>query len=182
MNGVGVTMAKKRQDGSPVEPGPRDVGATERSGGSEPPRSGGAPTSRPEPRLADSPVPNPEFIPKATRRRHTAEFKSRIVREADACTEPGAIGALLRREGIYSSLLSVWRRERDSRELDGFAPKKRGRKSNDPRDAEIERLKRETERLQERLRIAEAVCNAQKKVAEILGITLAKPENDGRPS
>jgi transposase-like protein len=121
-------------------------------------------------------------VPKATRRRYTAEFKSRVVREADACTKTGEIGALLRREGIYSSLLTTWRRERDSRELDGFAPKKRGRKPNDPRDAEIERLKRETERLQERLRIAECICEAQKKVAQILGITLAKPESDGRPS
>lgn len=182
MNGTAVETPVKHRDVDVVDPGPPDVGAPERSGGSEPPRSGGAPTSRPAPQPAEGPVPDPEFVPRATRRRYDAAFKSRVLREADACKKPGEISALLRREGIYSSLLSVWRRERERRDLATFAPKKRGRKPNDPLLAENERLLRETERLQERLRIAELICEAQKKVAQILGITLAKPANDERPS
>ena len=182
MNGTAVETPLKHRDRDVVDPGPPDAGGPERSGASEPPRSGGAPTSRPEPQAAEGPVPDPEFVPRASRRRYDAAFKARVLREADACKKPGEIGALLRREGIYSSLLSVWRRERERRDLDAFQPKKRGRKPTDPRDVENERLRRENERLQERLRIAELICQAQKKVAQILGITLAKPENDGKPS
>jgi transposase-like protein len=128
-------------------------------------------------------VPDPEVVATATRRRFTAEFKLRVLREADACTKPGEIGALLRREGIYSSLLTCWRRERERGEFVGLTPKKRGAKpTHDSRDLEIERLKRENAKLEERLRIAELICAAQKKVAQILGLTLAKPQDDGRPS
>ncbi|MBI3724139.1 transposase [bacterium] len=99
-------------------------------------------------------------MPKAARRHYTAEFKVRVLREADACSKPGEIGALLRREGIYSSLLTTWRRERERGELDALTPKKRGRKANDPRDAENERLRRENEKLQDRLGKAELLSVA----------------------
>lgn len=126
------------------------------------------------------PPPNPEVVPtvpKARRRTFTAEHKLRIVQEADACKKPGEVGALCRREGIYSSLLSDWRRQRDA----GFlgAPRARGPKpTHDARDREIEQLKRDKTKLEERLRIAELICEAQKKVAEILGITLPKRDDE----
>lgn len=128
-------------------------------------------------------VPDPEVVAKGTRRFYTAEFKLRVLQEADACALSGEVGALLRREGLYSSHLTLWRREREGGALEGLTPKKRGVKpTRDPRDNEIERLKRENAKLEERLRIAELICAAQKKVAEVLGITLAKPQDDGRPS
>jgi transposase-like protein len=120
---------------------------------------------------------DPEVPEKASRRRFTAEYKVRIVREADACTEPGQIGALLRREGLYSSHLTEWRRLRDEGGLAGLAPQKRGRKPKlDPQQLENSKLRRENERLAERLRKAEAIIAAQKKIAEILGETLPEVE------
>ncbi len=112
------------------------------------------------------------------RRRFTAEYKLRILREADHATGPGQLGALLRREGLYSSHLSNWRQHRDEGTLAGLTPKRRGRKANPdaPLIAENERLKRETRRLAEKLRQAEAIMDIQKKLSEILGIPL--PPND----
>jgi transposase len=114
-------------------------------------------------------VPNPEVVVKAQRRRFTAEYKRRILQEADACTQPGEIGALLRREGLYSSHLNTWRRQRARGELQGLAPAKRGRKA-DPQAAEIVRLQRETERLTAQLARAELIIDVQKKVSELLGL------------
>ena len=112
----------------------RERDEVERSGTetSEGVRSGGTPTTAP-PTKEDSAgaatmVPDPEVSERPTRRRFTAKYKQRIVREADACAEPGAIGSLLRREGLYSSLLATWRKQRDQRELRALAPQKRGRK------------------------------------------------------
>jgi transposase-like protein len=122
-------------------------------------------------------VPDPEVVPKASRRSYTAEYKTRILREIDACTELGAIGAILRREGLYSSLLTTWRRERERAELEALAPKKRGRKPRDARDVEIERLQRENAKLQDKLRIAGLINEAQKKVHEIFGVALPNPED-----
>jgi transposase-like protein len=115
---------------------------------------------------------------KPVRRRFTGEYKLRILREADHSTQPGQLGALLRREGLYSSHLSNWRQHRDEGTLAGLAPKRRGRKANPdaPLIAENERLKRETRRLAEKLRQAEAIMDIQKKLSEILGIPL--PPND----
>ena len=95
-------------------------------------------------------LPDPEVLLVATakRRRFTAEFKARVLREADACSKPGEVGALLRREGLYSSLLTHWRRERDAGVLEALTPKPRGPKpALDDRDLEIERLKRENAKL-----------------------------------
>ena len=105
----------------------------------------------------------------------TGEFKLRVLREADRCTEPGSIGALLRRHGLYSSLLTTWRRERDEGALRQLG-RKRGRKSTrNPLADRVAELERENRRLQNRLRQAETIIDVQKKVAEILGIPLNSP-------
>ena len=124
------------------------------------------------------PIPDPAVPEKPVRRRFTAEYKLRILREADRCTQPGQLGALLRREGLYSSHLTAWRQQRDKGTLAGLTPKRRGRKPNPDAAlvAENERLRRQTERLAEKLRQAEAIMDIQKKLSEILGIPL--PPND----
>jgi transposase-like protein len=114
-----------------------------------------------------------EVVAKPTRRRFTLEYKRTIVREADGCKTPGAIGALLRREGLYSSHLTVWRAARERGELAG-APKKRGpaRRVVDPRDKRIGELERERTRWQKRAERAEALVELQKQVAALLGTPL----------
>ncbi len=114
-------------------------------------------------------VPDPEVVEKPKRRRFSAEYQLRIVREADACKAPGEVGALLRREGLYSSLLSAWRRQRDAGALAGFRSKKRGPKAADPR---VKRLERENAQLRRQLEQAETIIEIQKKVAGILEIPL----------
>lgn len=134
----------------------------------------------PEQREAAAP-PNPEVPEKAVRRRFTAEYKLDILRQADLCTEPGSLGALLRREGLYSSNLTTWRRQRDEGTLAALKPKQRGRKSTapDPVALENERLRKENARLAKRLKQAELIIDVQKKVSQILGITLeTPPENE----
>jgi transposase len=112
-----------------------------------------------------------EVVAKAQRRRFTAEYKRRIVREADRCTTPGAIGALLRREGLYSSHLTTWRAARDRGELEGLAPKKRGPKAAppDPLVKKLAEQERETGKWRKRAERAEALVELQKKVAALLG-------------
>jgi transposase-like protein len=123
-------------------------------------------------------VPEVEVAEKAARRQFNAEYKRRILKEADACTREGEIGALLRREGLYSSHLSVWRAARERGEIAGLAPRKRGPKvaPPDPRDRKIVELERETRRWKSRAERAEALVDLQKKVSQILGIAL--PESD----
>jgi transposase len=117
--------------------------------------------------------PDPEVAPRAKRRRYTATYKLRILQEADGCNQPGQIGALLRREGLYSSHLNTWRRQRAAGELEGLTDKKRGRKAKqDAKDAEITMLRRENERLQAKLEQAELIIAAQKKLAQALEQTL----------
>ncbi len=129
--------------------------------------------------------PNPEVVEKPKRRRFTADYKRRILDKADACKEPGELGALLRREGLYSSYLSAWRTQRDQ----GLKPKKRGRKGKTPeqkRVAELEKQlkksERERARLEAKLKRADLMLELQKKVSEILGIPLNPPESDGSDS
>jgi transposase-like protein len=126
-------------------------------------------------------VPEVEVLAKPTRRRFTAEYKRKILREADACTEPGAIGALLRREGLYSSHLTTWRAQRERGELAGLTPKKRGPapKPRNPLAARVAALEREVSRQTARAERAEALVALQKKVAELLGTPLAQP--NGKP-
>jgi len=131
-------------------------------------------------------LPNPEVSEKPQRRRFTAEYKLKILREADACA-PGELGALLRREGLYSSLLSTWRRERANGMQAGLEPKKRGRKPTHRRDSvalENERLKKEVARLEHRLQQAELIIDVQKKISTMLGIPLktVDDENEGSDS
>ena len=116
-------------------------------------------------------APEVEVVAKAERRRFTAEYKRRIVREAERCTKGGEIGALLRREGLYSSHLTTWRAARDRGELEGLSPKKRGPKvpPPDPRDQRISEQEREIARWQKRAERAEAFVEVQKKVAALLG-------------
>jgi len=112
-----------------------------------------------------------EVPEKPKRRTFDAAYRLRIVEEADRCTEPGQIGELLRREGLYSSALSKWRQQRDEGLLKSLSSKKRGRKPK-PRNAaqeELDRVRREKEELAERLRQAEAIIEVQKKVSELLG-------------
>jgi transposase-like protein len=113
-------------------------------------------------------------VAKAQRRRFSAEYKRRIVREAERCSGVGDIGALLRREGLYSSLLATWRAARDRGELEGLAPKKRGPKATppDPRDKQLVEQMRETARWKKRAERAEALVEVQKKVAALLGTPL----------
>ena len=118
-----------------------------------------------------------EVVEKAKRRRFTAEYKQRILVEADRANQRGEIGALLRREGLYSSLLAVWRQQRDAGELSALTPKKRGPKVlvPDPRDREMAQLKKQLATAVVRLKRAEALLDLQKKVSEILGIELPPP-------
>jgi transposase-like protein len=121
---------------------------------------------------------DPEVPEKAKRRRFEAAYKLRILEEADRLTGPGELGELLRREGLYSSHLTSWRRQRDEGSLAGLAPRRRGRKAKrrDPLAKELDKLRRENQRLVERLRQAETIIDVQKKVSEMLGIPLVSPD------
>jgi len=126
--------------------------------------------------------PDPEVVADAKRRTFTAEYKQRILAEADAATAPGAIGALQRREGLYSSHLVTWRRERQAGILKGLTPHKRGPKSKrNPQEEEMQKLRRENQRLTEELRKAEIVIDVQKKVGALLGWPLPKADPEEKP-
>ena len=120
----------------------------------------------------------PEVLEKPVRRKFTAEYKLRVLQEAERCPEPGQIGALLRREGLYSSNLTAWRRQRERGALDGLAAKKRGRKAKavNPLEGRVGELQRENKQLRRRLKKAEIIIEFQKKVSEILGIPLKGDE------
>jgi transposase-like protein len=129
-----------------------------------------------------SPTPTPEVEAVPKRRFMSAEYKLRILKEVEACREPGEVGAVLRREGLYSSHLTDWRRQREQGALSALA-RKRGRKSRrNPLADENERLRREIGRLEARLEQAETIIEVQKKVASILGIPLKTPPSDGSDS
>lgn len=137
---------------------------------SQPDRSGGAVDSRAAARPS---LPDPEVSAKPRRRQFAAEYKRSIVAQAEACRDEGAIGALLRREGLYSSHLTTWRRQREQGELHALAPKRRGRKSTaNPLAEENQHLQRENARLSRRLEQAELIIDVQKKVSALLGISL----------
>ena len=128
----------------------------------------------------ESPVKvDPEVKAKPERRRFTAEYKLRILEEADACTENGQIGALLRREGLYSSNLTHWRQQRAEGALLALTPKKRGPKP-DPLAEENAALRRRIDRLEKELKRAETIIEVQKKLSELLGLSdLSGQKNEG---
>jgi transposase-like protein len=126
-------------------------------------------------------TPSPEVPEKPVRRRFSVEYKVKILAEADACTETGQLGELLRREGLYSSHLSTWRRQRDEGALAGLTSKRRGRKAKpkNPLADDVGKLQRENRRLKEKLRQAELIIDVQKKVSEMLDIPLKSPGDEG---
>ena len=157
---------------------PGALAGAERSEGerSEPQRSAAAAKAG-----ADSPLasrPDPEVVAKPKRRTYTAEYKQRILAEAEAAAAiRGGVGALLRREGLYSSLLAYWRRERANGILEALTPQKRGPKSKRGlMEEENQKLRRQNARLAEDLRKAELIIDVQKKVAALLGHPI--PEQD----
>ena len=127
--------------------------------------------------------PDPEVAEKAVRRKFTAEYKRSILEQADAGRGEGAIGALLRREGLYSSHLSTWRRQRKEGALQALSAKKRGRKPNfHPLAPENARLRAENARLLRRLEQAETIIEVQKKVSTLLGISMSEAKPNGEKS
>lgn len=122
-------------------------------------------------------IPDSEVEPRAIRRHYTTEYKQRILDEIDQATEPREIGAILRREGLYSQIVSKWRQQRAQGGLEGLAPQKRGPKAA-PEAGELAQLKRENERLRQKLEKAELIIEVQKKVSQFLGLD----ENEGNSS
>lgn len=146
---------------------------------SESDRSGGAANSAGPASAGTTPVPDPEVAAIAKRRRFTAEYKLSILAQVESCREQGDIGALLRREGLYSSHLSKWRQQRQKGALAGLTPKKRGRKPTaNPLAEENRRLETENARLRRQLQQAETIIDVQKKVSTLLGIQLPEPPTD----
>ena len=132
-------------------------------------------------------APEPEVIAapdndRRQRRRFSAEEKRRILAEADQCTGKGEIAALLRREGLYSSHLAMWRQQLRANGEAGLEPKVTGRKpSRDERDRQIEKLERDKAKLERELALARKVIELAGKAHEILGVALPSLENDGKP-
>ncbi len=118
-------------------------------------------------------APDPEVAEKKSRRRFSAKYKLRILQEADDCTQPGQLGALLRRQGLYSSNLTTWKKQREQGMLTGLAPKKRGRKNKpiNPLADQVARLEKENRKLRVKLKHAETIIDVQKKVSQMLGIS-----------
>ena len=123
-------------------------------------------------------APDPEVVAQAKRRRFTTEYKLRILREADACKAHGELGALLRREGLYSSQLSTWRMQREQMTRTGMKARKRGPKAR-VIDPKVKKLEHEIERLRKRLEEAETIIDFQKKLSDLLGISLKPHDREG---
>ena len=162
-----MTNSKNTAPGETPEPRKGERSESDRGGGGTP-GAGDRPPGG---------VPDPEVVPRARRRRFSAAYKLRVVGEADACTKPGEIGALLRREGLYSSHLVEWRRARDQGQLEGLAPKRRGPKPDPDRPLmrRNAQLEREVVRLRKKLEVAETIIEVQGNVSRLLGLTM--PEN-----
>jgi transposase-like protein len=124
---------------------------------------------------------DPEVVERAARRRFTPQYKLKILREAERCSTPGEVGALLRREGLYSSNLSAWRKQREAGALALMSATKRGRQPKlSAQDKELARLRQELERLRKKLGQAEKIIEVQKKLSEVLGVSLEGPESERR--
>jgi len=123
-------------------------------------------------------APDPEVVPRAKRKQFSAEYKLRILAEAEQCQEPGQVGALLRREGLYSSHLTRWRQLREAGQLQGVGSRRRGRKP-DPQVEELSQLRQENQRLRGLLAQAELVMDVQKKLSQLLGLRNETPSGEG---
>ena len=132
---------------------------------------------KPSASVRQAQVPDSEVVPKAKRRVLSKGEKLRIRKLADACTQPGEIGARLRKEGIYSSYLATWREQRDKGQLE---PQKRGRPENDPKDKELARLRAENAKLSKKLEQAETIIEVQKKLSALLGLNNDQTEKGDR--
>ena len=122
----------------------------------------------------DRPVPDPEVVAKPMRRQFTAEYRLRVVEEADRCTRPGEVGRLLRREGLYTSHLSAWRKARRSGSLQGLRPNKRGVKpvEHNPLSPKVRQLEAKVARLEKELATAHTILDVQSKISGLLGLNL----------
>ena len=125
-------------------------------------------------------APDPEVKPTGRRKTYSASYKARIIALADAC-EPGEVGAMLRREGLYFSTLQRWRRQREEGGLDGLAPRRRGPQPDPDRELRkrLVKLEKENQRLAKRLAHAELIIDVQKKVATLLGLPPSAENLDG---
>jgi transposase len=178
-----TNVCELERAGRPAEAGPGGVDVTTTFGS---PRTGGEqcePECSGDPKVVakiNSPPPDPEVFEKATRRRFSAKYKLRILAEIDACTKKGQTGAILRREGLYSSNVTKWREQRACGTLAALAPKKRGRKAHpvNPMAKRLAEVERENERLKKKLRKAETIIDFQKKLSEMLGILPSDPLSD----
>jgi transposase-like protein len=169
-----ATFKKAKAVRRPAPPGPK-----ERPDAPKPAVVSGAPGAL---RVVPPPaVPDPEVRERAVRRRFTGEYKLQVLRQADQCAGVGELGALLRREGLYSSHLTTWRRQREQGALGALAPKKRGRPAApvSPLARRIAELERDNGQLARRLHQAEAILAAQKKLSEILGLAAPTPGESG---
>ena len=131
------------------------------------------------------PTPDPEVVAKPKRRKFTAQYRLRILEEAESCTQPGEVGRLLRREGLYSSHLTEWRRAQREGSLQGLTPSKRGRKpaERNPLSAKVHELEAKVARLEKELHTAHTILDVQGKVAGLLGFSLEHGKDcDGRPA
>ena len=127
-------------------------------------------------------APDPEVVEKRPRRKFTASYKLRILEKANSCTQPGQMGVLLRSEGLYSSHLTCWRRQREKGVFEALQPKKRGRKKieKNPLTQRVASLEKENRKLKHKLHQAEKIIEVQKKISEILGIP--QDHNEGSNS
>ena len=166
---LGTGVVDSLPDGE-TEGARRATGVSPSSGGAEEP-------------VMMSPA-DPEVPEKMARRKFTAKYKLQILQEADACTEPGQLGAFLRSKGLYSSNLTTWRKQRDEGLLDALSPKKRGRKEKEknPLAPRVADLQRENEGLKRKLKRAETIIEFQKKISEILGIPQEPSEDERKGS
>ena len=178
-----LNSVTSKKNGLPAAPTVLAVAARREGERSEADRSAVTAKTVPDPPPPSPLQPNTEVVADAKRRTFTAEYKQKILTEADAASAvPGGIGALLRRESLYSSHLVTWRRERQTAILQGLTPQRRGPKSKrNPLAEENQKLRRENQRLSEELRKAEIIIDVQKKVAALLGTPLPPTDPQEKP-